>query len=171
MSEADETRVAEYFVGRFRESNGCWEWALKPAHAGYGRVGQSSAYRGERLTHRIALTIALNRCLRGNALHRCDNPPCLRPSHLYEGTQADNARDRDTRGRGAAGPRGSRNKLTPDQVQEILQRHAPGRNRWERGNTAELAAEFGIAKKYLSLIVKNGHWSLRDTGARAEKVA
>jgi hypothetical protein len=52
-------------------------------------------------------------------LHHCDNPPCFRPSHVYEGTMKQNAEDRTERGRGATGPTHGKSKLTPQAVIEL----------------------------------------------------
>lgn len=51
--------------------------------------------------------------------HSCDNPPCWNPSHLELGTQAENVRDRETRGRSQRGERHYASKLTEDDVREI----------------------------------------------------
>lgn len=52
--------------------------------------------------------------------HRCDNPICVNPAHLLLGTQLDNIRDRQERGRQALGERAGAAKLTEDLVVEIL---------------------------------------------------
>lgn len=58
-----------------------------------------------------------------NVLHKCDNPPCVRPDHLFLGTDADNAADRDAKGRGS-GAKGTRNanaKVNPEIVRQMRQ--------------------------------------------------
>ena len=64
---------------------------------GYGRI----KVRGRRvLVHRLAYELTYGEVPEGmKVLHRCDNPPCWRPDHLYAGTSADNMRDRSVRGR------------------------------------------------------------------------
>ena len=64
--------------------------------SGYGILPK--AVDGSRLAHRAALTQKLGRRLEGQALHHCDNPPCVNPDHLYEGSPQDNADDRVARG-------------------------------------------------------------------------
>lgn len=70
---------------------------------GYGYLPPSEAVDGSRMAHRAALSAALGRPLVGQALHHCDNPPCINPDHLYEGDDADNALDRVERGRARGG--------------------------------------------------------------------
>lgn len=69
----------------------CWEWKRSKNELGYG-LWPRVAF-GTRLAHRIALTLKLGREVNGVAMHECDNPPCCRPSHLKEGTHAENAAD------------------------------------------------------------------------------
>lgn len=52
-------------------------------------------------------------------LHKCDTPACINPGHLFLGTRADNAMDRDRKGRVAHGAKHYATKLTPEQVQRI----------------------------------------------------
>lgn len=76
----------------------CWVWTR-----GCGRAGYGSFYDGERTvsTHRHSYTISVGPIPDGlYVLHRCDNPPCVNPAHLWVGTAGDNARDREAKGRG-----------------------------------------------------------------------
>jgi transposase-like protein len=79
--------------------NDCWEWTGTRGFTGYGQLTHYTP-QGTKTTpgaHRVALEYKLGRAVQGCALHRCDNPPCVNPAHLYEGTQEQNARDRDER--------------------------------------------------------------------------
>ncbi len=104
--------------------SGCWEWQRYRLPTGYGRTH----YHGENmLAHRLAWIvlrgeIPANRCV----CHRCDNPPCCNPEHLFVGTHKANMRDALKKGRlkignlvGVTRFRRVR-KLTNAQVEEIL---------------------------------------------------
>lgn len=76
----------------------CWEWqGHRNAKTGYGAISWQGA---KTYTHRLALQLSRGIPASRFVLHHCDNPPCCNPYHLYAGTQADNVRDRETRGRG-----------------------------------------------------------------------
>jgi len=84
---------------------GCIEWDGTRTRDGYGVLPKPVC--GTRLAHRAALASRLGRPVQGVTRHTCDNPPCVNPLHLLEGTPADNVRDAVERGRIARGPRKS----------------------------------------------------------------
>lgn len=97
---------------------GCWEWQGHRQPDGYGIL----ELRGTpRLAHRISYWLRGNEIDGTCVLHRCDNPPCVRPSHLFSGTRRDNGLDRDAKGRTRApiGMGNGRSKLTPKDILEI----------------------------------------------------
>lgn len=85
--------------------------------------------------------------------HRCDNRACVRPTHLYRGTKADNVRDAVSRGRNTYGERVGTAKLTVLQVREMRARYA-------RGGVTEkrLAEEYGISPSQAGAIVTGKNW-------------
>jgi HNH endonuclease len=76
----------------------CWIWTGASLRSGHG-VLNSGKHGSNLLAHRTAFFLKHGRWPIPNANHHCDNPPCVRWEHLYEGDQADNARDCSARGR------------------------------------------------------------------------
>jgi hypothetical protein len=84
--------------------------------------------------------------------HKCDNTKCINMRHCIRGTVLDNARDRDSRGRGNP-PRGERSgtaKLTEEQVRLILK---------SPSTTRELAEKFGVTPLHISAIKSHRRWA------------
>lgn len=98
--------------------NGCWIYMGACDRRGYGRPGRSMGTTGRTkryYAHRRSYEIHKGEIPEGMlVLHKCDNPPCCNPEHLYLGRDADNARDRKARGR-------NRHRYTP--VENLLFPH------------------------------------------------
>jgi hypothetical protein len=91
----------------------CWLWPLRTDDGGYGRLGFGG--RGGQKAHRVAWELVHGSIPDGmRVLHKCDNPPCCNPTHLFLGSQQDNIADRQAKGRTVDPP--SRRKLTTEQV-------------------------------------------------------
>jgi hypothetical protein len=140
----------------------CWEWTGSRARFGYGRFNlrhydQPSAKNGYAVqAHRLSWEFAHGPIPPGLwVLHRCDNPPCVRPDHLFLGTVGDNVRDAVAKGRltyeWVAG-RQPKAKLTPDQVRLIRALSESGTSR------NELARLFGVTPGTVRLLVQRRTW-------------
>lgn len=105
--------------------------------------------------HRIALAAALGRPLAPgmDACHSCDNPPCLNPTHLFEGSPEENISDRHEKGRDARGATNGRARLTDESVRLIRRRLTDG-HAW-----SAIAAEFGVGKGTVQAIASGRTWS------------
>ncbi len=90
-------------------------------------------------------------------LHHCDNPPCVRPSHLWLGTPLDNMRDMIGKDRARHPFRyGLRtwSKLTPTEVREIRMAYAAG------GMTQQaLATQYKVSRRLIGGIVRGKRWT------------
>lgn len=83
------------------DGSGCWLWTADLNRTGYGRINVN---RRVWLAHRLSFVINVGPVpAKLFVLHACDTPACVRPDHLWLGTQADNMRDAATKGRTARG--------------------------------------------------------------------
>lgn len=99
------------------KKTGCIEWLGGKTPKGYARIWWAG--RGHRVA-RIVWVMAKGAIPHGlKVLHKCDNTSCIRLGHLFLGTDADNMRDRDRKGRQARGERVYRAVLTPARVRYI----------------------------------------------------
>lgn len=108
--------LAQRFWQKVRKTDFCWEWAgaVNP-HGGHGRIANGSR---DEYVHRVSWRIHNGTIPAGmNVLHRCDNPICVNPQHLFLGTHADNMLDRERKGRTFVPGVGK--KLTDEEVQLI----------------------------------------------------
>lgn len=134
--------------------NECWPWVGNRNRAGYGRMGIGQALI---LAPRVSFFLAHGRLPEPHCLHTCDNPSCVNPAHLYEGTPADNVADAVKRGRKTDPPvhRGERAytaKLTPDHVRDIRVAFANGvRQR-------DLAKHHGVDRHTIQRVVARKTW-------------
>ncbi|MCA1824415.1 MAG: HNH endonuclease [Frankia sp.] len=137
--------------------NGCWLWTGYRDRHGYGQVRRQQRTH---LVHRLVLAEKLGRPIAEGmeCLHSCDNPGCVNPEHLSEGTHADNMRDCAEKDRANSGPGVSRNvgsanpaaKLDPEKVRAI---RAAG------GPQTAIAAAFGLRQQTVSDIRRRRIWA------------
>lgn len=136
-----ENHLASARVGRAEDE--CWPWPGPTTSSGYGVFRDGS--RSGTPANRVALSRALGRPLQPGeqALHRCDNPPCVNPAHLFAGTHLDNMRDMRCK------RRQPNLKLSDDDVLAIRQSYFAG------GVTQlQLADRFGISRSHCSKLIR-----------------
>jgi hypothetical protein len=78
----------------------CWVWTRARTGFGYGKIGRGLRERRTIDAHRLSWEIHHGPVPPGlHVLHKCDNPPCVRPEHLFTGTRSDNMSDAESKGR------------------------------------------------------------------------
>lgn len=124
--------LAVRFWKKVRKANGCWLWTGSRFGSGrgerhrYGSIMVSKS-EGPRLAHRVSWELANGQIPKGlQVCHSCDTPLCVRPSHLFVGTQKDNAVDMGAKKRNyvRAGENSPFAKLNGRQVQLLRKAYA-----------------------------------------------
>lgn len=137
----------------------CWTWTgARHAGFGYGVVSNRPGI-GATTAHRVSWQLAHGPVPPGmHVLHRCDNPPCSNPAHLFLGTHADNMRDMGVKGRrkGRGGIGGEANpgaKLSEAAVAAIRAEHATGQFKQR-----DLAAKYKVSQSTIWMAVHGLTW-------------
>jgi len=151
--------VLKRFWSKVRKADGCWEWTASKTH-GYGQISLHGRGIHPVKAHRLSYAIAngyfdesLEIC------HRCDNPACVRPDHLFAGSHLENMLDAKSKGRlkiKSKGKRGSLNnsaKLQEHQVVEIVRLSLIGKSQ------SKIAALFNVDRSLISLIQRGKKWA------------
>lgn len=136
--------LEERFWEKVDKSGDCWLWTGCVNSYGYGRINIKKKIIK---AHRVSWGLLFGPIPKGLCiLHKCDNPPCVNPDHLFLGTLSDNTKDMIAKGRGG------NVKLFPNQVREIQRRFKAG----EIGTI--LAKEFGVNQGAISKIITGRTW-------------
>jgi len=133
----------------------CWEWIAAKHRFGYGMLGVDNKVI---YAHRFSWQIHFGDIPPGmEVCHSCDNPSCVNPNHFFLGTQTDNVRDMQQKGRHRGGslPGEShpQSKLTREQVQAIRKRYAQGGI-----SQRTLAEQYDMCQSAIGNIVRRKSW-------------
>lgn len=130
----------------------CWKWVGAKAKKGYGFIN----HKGKKyLAHRVVWQLSNGEIEEGMCVcHKCDNPECCNPDHLFLGTPFDNARDRVKKNRSAVrhGIEHSKAKLDEKKVSEIKQLIKKG------CRFSEIAEKFSICQSSVYHINSGQNW-------------
>ena len=159
-----EARIVDSLKRRFwakvAKSDGCWEWTAEIGYKGYGRfclwsLGKRSTVAAHRVAWELTsgpIPVGLMVC------HRCDNRKCVRPDHLFLGTNQDNMTDMKNKGRsrGASlvGESNPASRLTAEIVRTIRAEHSG-----QVGDNRALAKKYDVSHKTISKIVLRQRWA------------
>lgn len=127
---------------------GCWEWTASKTSSGYGKIFVTGKLRG---AHRVSYELHHGPIQDGmRVLHRCDNPACINPEHLFLGSDADNVADMISKGRQQKGSRHYKSKLSENDVLAI---------RSTKNKTNQnLAEQFGVTAATISFVRAGKIW-------------
>lgn len=139
------------FWAKVQKSDGCWNWTASKGHKGYGtfQIGHVPVRAA-----RLSFFLANGYWPEPLCCHRCDNPSCVRPDHLFAGTSSDNAVDMVKKGRkftmpGEAYPNA---KLTEMDILTI-------RSRCDAGESSKtIAQDFGVHRATIRKIHNRQKW-------------
>lgn len=143
--------ILDRFWSKVNKTKDCWNW-LAGTQRGYGAF-----WTGRILmrAHRFSWCIHNGDVTAMHVLHHCDNPLCVRPDHLFTGSNMDNIKDRMNKGRsGVSGLRGETHgcsKLTDTHVR-VLRAYYPAIEQME------LAEIFGLTQGHVSAIIRRAAW-------------
>jgi hypothetical protein len=132
--------------------NGCWEWTAARNWFGYGVWGTNKG--GNSLSHRTAWSLKNGPIPKGIKIcHRCDNPPCCNPDHLFSGTQKQNLQDCASKGRTSRGVNRKHAKLNEEKVREIITLNKSGLSQ------NKLAIRFMVTRSVIGDVVHRRGWA------------
>lgn len=123
------------FWDKVNKTGECWVWTAGKNSHGYGAFKLDGKTVG---SHVVAYMIT-NGCPVPKGMevcHTCDNPPCVRPDHLWLGTRRDNAQDAARKGRTSHGEKHHKSKLSDSDVQQI---------RKDDRSLSKIANDYGVS--------------------------
>lgn len=131
-----------------RSNNECWEWLAGVGGDGYGKFKNG-------LAHRFAWELSFGNIPKGNYVcHKCDNPPCCNPEHLFLGEQIDNMRDMVSKGRGydKSGENNPKAKLSENDVLNIYKMYKRGLSGYK------ISKLFYVSETQINYILRGLSW-------------
>lgn len=139
------------FLSKLNRTDTCWLWTAARNSDGYGQIGVEGT---SKLAHRVAYVLFRGEIPEGmEVCHKCDNPACCNPDHLFLGETIDNMQDMAAKDRSTHGERNPHAKLTEAQVREARRLYATGLH-----TATRLGRMFGVAEQTMSALLKRRTW-------------
>ena len=140
------------FWRRVKKTKRCWLWTGAKYNSGYGfmRISPYISTRSHRVAWQISHGKIPNKML---VLHKCDVPSCVRPSHLFLGSDADNHRDAMLKLRHSHGESHGMVRLTEQDVLKIRKLYSG-----VRGDMERLAKQFNVSSVNIHCIIRKKSW-------------
>lgn len=133
------------------KSGDCWNWIGTKNQWGYGRFTRN--YK-QVFAHREAYEMEFGKLEPGSVvLHKCDNPGCVRPDHLFLGSHSSNQADKVSKNRQAKGSKIGSSVLKEGQVIEIRKKYS-----FRKVAYKDLAVEYGVCKDTIQKAVRGINW-------------
>lgn len=134
---------------------GCWNWMDTGCggNVRHGMIWLNGRYEG---AHRFSYRAFVGDIQEGlSVLHRCDNPSCVNPKHLFLGTQGDNVRDMVSKGRQVfyTGEDNPHSVLTVEDVLEIRRLYSTGNH-----TQKQIGAMYDVHQVHVSAIIRRKYW-------------
>ena len=155
QTEAEKIPTMVRFWAKVRKTETCWIWLSAKRQWGHGKFNIGGRWYG---AHRLAYEECVGPIPPGKlVLHRCDNASCVRPDHLYVGTNFDNMRDASARKRLFLQNRGRARAL---KIIAAINRKA--------GTDTKIAKDFGVSSTLVRAIRTGVCWRFLTAGATAK---
>lgn len=147
-----DDKVLKRFWSKVKKTDGCWEWTGSINNKGYGNV---RIYNKLWLPHRVSYIISCGEIPENmHVCHRCDNPKCVTPKHLFLGSAKQNAADKVTKNRQSKGVTHGGHKLSEKEVKEIRKLYLGGGE-----SHRSLAAKYNVTYGLISYILHYKIWT------------
>lgn len=142
------------FIEKVEKTDSCWNWTAGKYRGGYGQFRRLVDGKWTMAkTHRYSYEYFKGEIPKGYLIcHKCDNPSCVNPEHLFAGTTKDNVRDCIEKGRKKIGRNPKHRLLTKELAVQIREDHKQGMS------YAELQEKYQQSKQQISRVVRGDIW-------------
>jgi hypothetical protein len=156
--------VQERFWSFVHKTNGCWNWTGSNVR-GYGKF---MIEKKNLSAHRLSYEFHIGKIPSGHLVcHKCDNPSCVNPDHLFLGTWKSNVDDMIQKGRrrDSKGTKNGKSKLTEKDILKIRKLYSKNDttiskySKNQKYSTRWISQKYGVSQSLISGIVQGKRWS------------